>query len=243
MLEFLRKTYGGSQREFYEIADNALENSEKMFIVTANPEIFMTGEKDPDFKHVLTDENVTVIPDGIGVIKAMKQIGLEVTERIPGVELSAHLLETASRLKKSVCFFGAKQEVIDALLQKCREQYPGINVVGAYNGYCDDRDVVFEKIRTVEPDLVLVALGVPAQELLIAKHIDSFKKGIFIGVGGTFDVLSGTKQRAPKIFIKLNLEWFYRIMKEPTRLKRFWNGNVKFFSEVKRERKEEQNRV
>ena len=235
MLQYLRKTYNRSQAAFYEKTDKALENSEKMFIVTANPEIFMTARNVPDFHRVLTDKSVTIIPDGIGVVKAMEQIGMKTEGRIPGVELSAHLLETASRLKKSVCFFGAKQEVIDALVKKCEKNYPGLNITGAYNGYCDDRKAVFDKICEAKPDIVLVALGVPAQELIIAKNIDRFDKGIFIGVGGTFDVLSGMKQRAPAIFIKLNLEWLYRILKEPSRLKRFWNSNVKFFSEVKKE--------
>ena len=84
-----------------------------------------------------------------------------------------------------------------------------------------------------EPDIVLVALGMPLQEELIYKYFDKFKKGIFIGVGGTFDVLSGSKKRAPKILIKLNLEWFYRIIKEPKRIKKFWNNNVKFMWYIK----------
>ena len=79
----------------------------------------------------------------------------------------------------------------------------------------------------------MVALGVPSQEKLIYKHLDEFKKGIFIGVGGSFDVLSGTKKRAPKLFIKTNTEWLYRIICEPKRLKRFWNNNVKFIIKVK----------
>ena len=84
------------------------------------------------------------------------------------------------------------------------------------------------EIIKLEPDIVLVALGMGNQEKLIYKHIDKFKKGIFVGVGGTFDVLSGTKKRAPKVFQKLGLEWLYRIVKEPKRIKRFYDNNVKF---------------
>lgn len=76
---------------------------------------------------------------------------------------------------------------------------------------------MFEKIAKEKPDIVLVALGIPLQEKLIYKHLDQFNKGIFVGVGGSFDVISGHKKRAPKIFIKLNLEWLYRILKEPKR--------------------------
>lgn len=84
-----------------------------------------------------------------------------------------------------------------------------------------------------------MALGVPLQEKIIYENISKFEKGIFIGVGGTFDVLSGTKKRAPKIFIKLNLEWLYRIIKEPKRLKRFYENNIKFYLKVKRLAKKE----
>ena len=80
----------------------------------------------------------------------------------------------------------------------------------------------------------MVALGIPTQEKLIYKHLADFEKGIFIGVGGSFDVLSGTKQRAPEFFIKHNLEWFYRIMKEPSRIKRFYNNNIKFILKLKK---------
>ena len=109
-------------------------------------------------------------------------------------------------------------------------------IVGTSNGYVADKDKVFDEIVKLEPDIVLVALGIPLQEMLIYKHLNRFKKGIFVGVGGSFDVMSGMKKRAPKIFIKLNLEWLYRIMKEPKRLKRFYDSNVKFLFRIKKYR-------
>lgn len=118
-------------------------------------------------------------------------------------------------------------------VSKIKSEYPSIQVVGYQNGYVKDKDAVFEEIVKLQPDAVLVALGIPAQELLIAKHYNKFSKGIFIGVGGSFDVLSGMKKRAPKIFIKLNLEWLYRIACEPKRFKRFYNSNIKFIAKVK----------
>ena len=93
-------------------------------------------------------------------------------------------------------------------------------------------------MHSLEPDIIFVALGVPLQEQLIYKHMRRFKKGVFIGVGGSFDVLSGEKKRAPKFFVKHNLEWLYRITTEPKRLKRFWDNNVKFLFAVEREKHE-----
>ena len=92
-------------------------------------------------------------------------------------------------------------------------------------------------IEAMQPDLTLVALGVPAQEKLIARHLENFQKGVFIGVGGSFDVLSGSKRRAPALFVKTNTEWLYRIVREPSRLGRFYRNNVKFLRAVRRESK------
>lgn len=238
IIDYIKKTYNKGQDEFHKTAEQSMSDNQKMFIVTANPEIFMTANNNADFNKVLMDENVTIVPDGIGVIKAMQKLNISTNGRVPGVELSAYLIEAANRLGKKVCLFGAKPEVIGALVDKYAHQYPDLDIAGAFDGYIKDKDEVFDKIAELEPDVILVALGVPAQELLIARHIHKFNKGIFVGVGGSFDVLSGTKSRAPKIFIKLNLEWLYRIICEPTRFKRFWNGNVKFFSVLSKELKQ-----
>ena len=95
----------------------------------------------------------------------------------------------------------------------------------------------FGKAKKESPDICLVALGIPFQETIIYKHFNEFKKGIFIGVGGSFDVLSGFKKRAPKIFQKLNIEWLYRIIKEPKRLKRFYKNNIQFVFQLKKIKK------
>ena len=239
MLAYLKKIYGGSRSDFFDLARSALANEQKMFVITANPETFMTAQRNEIFHDVVMSNEALIVPDGIGVVKAMRQVNLPVKERIPGVELSRYLLEEAAKLHKSVCFFGAKQEVLDALTAKCKEKYPTLCITGAFHGYFKDRDAIFDQIVQQEPDLVLVALGIPEQEMLIYRRLRDFHKGVFIGVGGSFDVLSGMKKRAPKIFIKLNLEWLYRIVKEPKRLKRFFESNVKFFSAVRKEYREE----
>lgn len=129
---------------------------------------------------------------------------------------------------------GAKQEVLQKLVERIKAEYSNIELLGYQDGYIQNKDEAFEQIAELKPDVVLVALGIPAQEQLIYKHYDKFDKGIFVGVGGSFDVLSGTKKRAPKIFIKLNLEWLYRITKEPKRIKRFYVSNVKFISKIQK---------
>ena len=234
MIEYFEKLFKDGQDEFEKSLHHNLVEERKTFVVTANPETLMIGHDNKEFDRVLRDENVTIVPDGIGVVKAGNILGYKVKGRVTGVEIAQFLLKEANIENKSVFFFGAKQQVLDALVEKVKKEYPNLKIAGYKNGYEKDKDSVFKEIQKVEPDVVLVALGIPQQELLISRHYNSFKKGIFVGVGGSFDVLSGTKKRAPKLFIKCNLEWLYRIVKEPQRLKRFYRSNVKFISLIRK---------
>lgn len=236
MRKLFDKLYKKSAQSFYEILSDNLKNNKKTFVVTANPETFMISEKNEDVRKMLLDKETIMVPDGIGVLKAGKKIGYNIEERITGIDIANELLKFGNEQKKSIYLFGSKQEVIDSMKIVIKEQYPNLKLVGTSNGYVTDKDKVFDEIVKLEPDIVLVALGIPLQEMLIYKHLDRFKKGIFVGVGGSFDVMSGIKKRAPKIFIKLNLEWLYRIMKEPKRLKRFYDSNVKFLFRIKKYR-------
>lgn len=237
MKRFFARLFKGTKQEFVEILRQHLLQQKRMFLVTANPEAFMLGKSDPEMEKLLLDEDTTMAADAIGLVKGGKMIGVELAERIPGVELAQELLKMGSEQQKSIFLLGAKQEVVDALCKVIQEQYPQLTICGAVNGYVPDKDAVFEDMKKLEPDIVLVALGMPAQEKLIYKHFQDFHKGIFVGVGGSFDVLSGMKERAPQFFIKHNLEWFYRIVKEPSRFKRFYNGNVKFLFAVRKEKR------
>ena len=234
MRKLFDKLYKKSAQSFYETLSDNLKNNKKTFVVTANPETFMISEKNEDVRKMLLDKETIMVPDGIGVLKAGKKIGYNIEERITGIDIANELLKFGNEQKKSIYLFGSKQEVIDSMKIVIKEQYPNLKLVGTSNGYVTDKDKVFDEIVKLEPDIVLVALGIPLQEMLIYKHLNRFKKGIFVGIGGSFDVMSGMKKRAPKIFIKLNLEWLYRIMKEPKRFKRFYNSNVKFILEIRK---------
>jgi len=233
--EHLSRIYRKSKKDYYELLNGWLEREERKFIVTVNPESLMMAKNDIELNTLLSDENTSLVPDGIAVVKACRMGGLETEERITGVEIAEYLLCELDRQKRSLYLFGARPEVIEKLKEVIKEKYPNIALVGCSDGYVSDKDKVFEEIASLKPDVCLVALGIPVQEKLIYKHLDKFEKGIFVGVGGSFDVISGTKKRAPEFFIKCNLEWLYRIAKEPKRLKRFYNSNVKFIFAVKKE--------
>ena len=220
MLKYFKKLYKEGATSFYEIVAHNLKTEHKMFIVTANPETFTYGTKNSDFNKLLLASETTLIPDGIGIVKSANMLDFDVKERITGIDLATKLLELAQENH-----------------YKLKEKYPHIELVKTENGYTENKDLFFEELAKLNPDICLVALGIPNQETLIYKHLSKFKKGIFVGVGGSFDVLSGHKKRAPKLFQKLNIEWLYRIIKEPKRLKRFYNNNIKFIFKIKKLKK------
>lgn len=228
MKDILEKIYIEEENIFYSILEDLLIKNKKKFIITVNPEIIMKSYKNIEIKEMLLNDNNILVPDGISIIKKAKQYNINIKERITGVDISSKALEICNKNKKSIYLFGSKKEVLDKLIININQKYPNINIVGFSDGYVEDKDKIMQEIISLSPDLILIALGVPNQELLINKYIEKAKKGVFIGVGGTFDVLSGCKKRAPKLFIKLNLEWLYRIICEPTRLKRFIQNNIVF---------------
>lgn len=236
MRDYFAKIYKDGYDSFVEMLEHKIKKEEKAFIITANPETLMIGKENSAFDCVLKSGKTIIVPDGIGVVKAANMLDYDVKERVTGVEIVQGLFRILNQEQKKLYLFGAKKEVITQLIEKIQKDYPNIIISGYKDGYVEDKDSVFDEIVNIQPDVVLVALGIPAQEMLIAKHYDRFEKGIFVGVGGSFDVLSGMKKRAPKIFIKLNLEWLYRILKEPSRFGRFYRSNVKFISEIKKMR-------
>lgn len=233
MQEYLKKLYKDSKDNYYNELDKILKNKEKRFIITVNSETLMKSENDRELENILKG-NYSFVPDGIAVVKAAKKLDINISERITGIDIAEHLLNNANVNKYSMYLFGAKEEVIQALVEKIKKEYKNIKLLGYSNGYVDNKDKIMEDIIKFNPDICMIALGIPEQEKLIYKYINKAKNGIYVGVGGSFDVLSGAKLRAPKIFIKLNLEWFYRIITEPKRLKRFWNNNVKFMFKIKK---------
>ena len=226
--------YKKNKKCCYELIENNLRISKKTFIVTANPETYMLSKKDEEMKSIIYNKENLIVPDGISIVKTASYFGIDLKERITGVDLCSYLLKLADENKYSLYLFGSTSDVIEKLVNVIKEKYSNINILGYSNGYEKDKDAIMKKIVKLNPDICLVALGIPYQEKLINKYLDIAKKGIYVGVGGSFDVLSGTKKRAPKIFIKLNLEWLYRLICEPKRLKRFINSNVKFIFEVRK---------
>ena len=237
MIDILNKIYKDSKESFYNSLREKLEKEEKAFVITANPEIIMMSQENPRLVSLLLNSETTVVPDGIGVIKYGKKLDIHIQEKITGIDLTESLFELANQTNKSIYCYGSKQKTLDSLKGVLESIYPNIQIKGLKNGYDYKAEEVFRDIEQKEPDVVLIALGVPKQEIVIEEYYSKLKKGICVGVGGSLDVLSGNKKRAPMFLRKKNLEWLYRIIKEPRRVKRFYNYNLKFYIKMKSTKK------
>ena len=211
-----------TKAEFVDhVIDEMQERTKPICIVTANPEIIMLAKENKTYEECLLNSNY-VVADGIGVVIGSKILGTPLKERTPGFELVHDFSRTANKNYNRFFFYGGKPGIAERAAENAKALYPHINIVGVADGYGGDGDgdEVAEKIAALQPNFIFVATGAPSQEEWIAKHRDKFANAIMIGIGGSLDVLSGTVERAPEFFIKLNLEWFYRLITQPTRFKR-----------------------
>ncbi|MFJ7993889.1 WecB/TagA/CpsF family glycosyltransferase [Peribacillus frigoritolerans] len=213
-----------------------LMNQEKTFVVTANPEIVEYANEHKDYKDIIISADY-ITPDGVGIIMASKWLNQPLQERITGFDLMNELFRVADEKALKVYLLGAEENVIKAAALKVKELYPGLELVGYNHGYIDIKDDTLPKsIAELEPDIILTALGFPRQEKWVSRHYALFNKGLFMGVGGSFDVLAGKVNRAPVFWQKMRLEWLYRLIQQPSRWKRML-ALPRFVLKVRRLRK------
>lgn len=198
-------------------AESSTEDNQ--VIVTANPEIVYYAHKNKKYMQRISAAHY-IVPDGIGVIKAAKKLKTPLKERVAGIELMEEMLKIADDNHSRVFLLGASKETVKKCKKKLRAQYPNI-IFKSKHGYKDVRDYkTLLKVRKFDPDYIFVAMGYPKQETWIYYHQHHFTHCVLMGVGGSFDVFSGNVKRAPELFIKMNLEWLYRIMTDMKRFKR-----------------------
>lgn len=226
--QVLSNIYDGSISELENYLRNAIDKGEKVHLVTANSEILTLAINNKEIMNMLYSKDTIIVADGISVVWAVKKTLKKRINKITGVDILSFLIQDAHKNNLRMGFLGGSEETIGQLSKLLKSQYYNCKVVGMFDGYSEDKTKRLNEIIVNEADIIAVALGVPKQEMLIYENINKSSEGIYIGVGGAFDVLSGCKKRAPKIFIKMNLEWLYRIMMEPRRIGRFIKYNLKF---------------
>ncbi|SCS24693.1 N-acetylglucosaminyldiphosphoundecaprenol N-acetyl-beta-D-mannosaminyltransferase TarA [Staphylococcus caeli] len=187
------------------------DSIENLFIVTANPEIVDYATENEDYRNLINDADY-VIPDGTGIVKAARILNTPLKERVPGIELTEACLKIANANHQKVFLLGANNEVVTKAVEKLSVQYPNIHF-DFHHGFFDLTDeMVLKQVTDFNPDYVFVGMGYPRQEKWIEKHAHRFQQTVMMGVGGSIEVFSGTKKRAPLLFRRLNLEWVYRLL-------------------------------
>jgi N-acetylglucosaminyldiphosphoundecaprenol N-acetyl-beta-D-mannosaminyltransferase len=188
-------------------------------IIAINPEKVIRANRDPQLLSHLWS-GALLIPDGIGVVLAVRLLRQGKLQRVPGSELMPKLCELAASRGYSVFLLGASPDVLTRTTQGLQERFVGLNIVGVQHGFVQDEDMpaVIAKINAVRPDMLFVALGSPKQELWMARYAPELRVKVCQGVGGTFDVIAGRVKRAPLVFRSMHLEWFYRLLSQPSRI-------------------------
>jgi len=202
-----------------------IETNKKIKIFTPNTEIIMMCQKDIELRRIINSGDI-VVPDGIGLIYAAKIKGFELQERVTGYDISINLLNISKDKNINVFLLGGKEGIAKKAKERLNEEgYK--NVVGEHHGYFFNdnnfkkvEEEILNEINKLNTKILFIGFGSPKQEKWIYDNINKLNCNIIIGNGGTIDVLSGEVKRSPLIFQKLGLEWFYRLIKDPKRIKR-----------------------
>ena len=205
--------------EAVERAETLIAERSAAYVVTPNPEIVMTCGDNPDAMEAVQNADL-VLPDGVGVVYGAKILGTPLKGKLPGIDFATELMRRLAKRGGRVYLLGAKPGIAELAGERMQEQFPGLIVCGTHDGYFQEDAPVIEEINALQPDLLLVCLGAPKQELWMHRNRPLLKVGLMAGLGGSLDVFAGTVKRAPVFFQKLGMEWFYRLLKEPWRFKR-----------------------
>lgn len=206
-----------TQASLIQALTRDIESGTKRRLVAINPEKIIKCRKDKQLKDMLNAFDYR-IADGIGIVLASKLHRGQIKERITGIDTMATLCELANEKRYSIFMYGATESVLVQTKMKLIESYPHLKICGIMDGYQPNHEAIIRGINETKPDILFVALGSPKQEYWINEHFEELDTKIFMGVGGSFDVLSENIDRAPEKYRKLGLEWLYRLIKEPKRL-------------------------
>lgn len=208
-----------SMNEVLLKVNNIITENKKAFIVAINPEKIMKAQDDISLKNLINSADIK-IPDGSGVVIASKLKKGNIKSRVTGIDLMKNICYISAERDYKIFLLGGKKDVAYRASKVLEEDVKGINIVGIEDGYFKDTDTIIKKINESGANILFVALGSPKQEKFIKENMDRINVNIFMGVGGSFDVISGDINRAPVWMQRCNGEWFYRLIKEPSRIGR-----------------------
>jgi len=208
-----------SMAELIGMCEEYIYKKCRLLIGVTNVAKLVNCRKSTELRESLIEADV-VVADGLPIVWFSRLMGNPLPERIAGIDIMYQLLKLASNHNYRVFFLGAKQQVVQKVVEITQRKYPGVHVVGYRNGYfkeSEDKDVA-EQIKKSLADILFVAISSPKKEIFLRKWRDFMDVPVCHGVGGSFDVLAGVTKRAPKWMQKYGLEWLYRLIQEPRRM-------------------------
>lgn len=215
-----------SQKDSLEKILLYLDNPKGFFhIVSINPEIVVTAYHNEEFKKVLSEGDIQ-LADGIGILMGCSILGIQAQERVTGVDFMNAVINLAEKRSLRVLLLGGRSQLAEKLALRYQKNYPNSTFKGIFgvsnihNPSKQEEEDLFSIVADYKPQILLVAFGSPYQELWLYKHKHLFKGIICMGVGGSFDFLSGAVTRAPRLIRNIGLEWLYRLIVEPWRWRR-----------------------
>ncbi len=212
-----------SRDEAGEITEELIRESNKTckMVFAPNVEFIMMAQKDKEFFDLLQESSLST-PDSIGVMIGAKLQKKAFKERIPGQSYFRKIIELSNEKGYSIYLLGGKPGIPEKTKENLEKIFPNVNIVGLHNGYFDENvgKEIIEEINTLQPNVLFVALGAPKQEKWIKKHQHELKVDVAAGQGGTYDYEAGKIKRAPVWVQKIGMEWFWRLCREPSRIKR-----------------------
>ena len=194
-----------------------------MTVFTPNPLISMQCRRDPDFCRIINSSSLS-LADGRGVVDAAKHLGTPLPERVAGIDFGYEIMKIAAEKHAGVFLLGGKHGIAKKAAKRLENELPGLKVCGAYDGYAEaaDEAALTSALLMAKPRLLIVCLGSPRQEHWIYEHLPMLREAgvrVAAALGGAVDVWAGEVRRAPKLFIRLRLEWLWRCLTQPRRLR------------------------
>lgn len=207
-----------TKEEALATAMKYLEGDKHRVIVTPNPEFVMLAQEDTDFRRILNEADLA-IADGIGIVLASKLQKTKLKERVTGYDFILNIFERIKGKPVTVYILGAAKGVAELAREKLTETYDGLKIIGCHDGYFDEKEekIIIAEIQKKKPDILLVGLSFPRQEKWIYRNKSKLPVKMSIACGGSLDGFAGVVKRAPVFFQRTGLEWFYRLMKQPSR--------------------------
>lgn len=219
-----------TMEEFLTTIDCVIKERRICHVLGLNADKIVEGQTNKQLFNIIQCADI-IHADGISIIAAAKFLGINIPERVAGIDLMERLLYIAEKKKYTVYFLGAKSVTLEKMIKNFSKQFPNLEIVGFRNGYFEIEyyTEITRELKRLHPQLVFVGITSPKKEYVIDYFIENGIRSVFIGVGGSFDVFSGEVKRAPLWMQRCHLEWFFRVTQEPKRLlKRYLVGNFKF---------------